>query len=228
MLACSGFIVALAAIPYDMRPRLMFLSTLISGPVTRTCIIVLLPSWQHQKTSSKFGVCFSRLVSMLIGRSKSRNPAALLWPAALVVWGPGSASSLHRHHCVQLVLALRETLRVRERSNQRWTTCAGVLIRPDASHEVDATNTVVLIAFVDAESELGTALLDRVAGPVTTFSLVDVAGWRAMLGSPTTLDSTRVEPWLRTELLHSASSPRLDPRVKRTIRMLRDQLAELN
>jgi AraC-like DNA-binding protein len=165
---------------------------------------------------------------MLIGGSKSRNPAALLWPAALVVWGPGSASSLHRHHCVQLVLALCETLRVRERASQRWTTCAGVLIRPDASHEVDATNTDVLIAFVDPESELGTALLDRVAAQITILSLADVAGWRSMLGSAATLDSARVEPWLRTELLHRAQIPRLDPRVKRTLRMLREQLAELN
>src|SRR5215472_1025149 len=121
---------------------------------------------------------------MLIGGPKRPNPAALLWPAALVVWGPGSASSLHRHHCVQLVLALREMLRVRERARQTWKTCGGVLIKPDASHEVDARNTDVLIAFVDPESELGTALLDRITGD---------------------------------------GPPRLDPRVKRILRIIRDQ-----
>ena len=163
---------------------------------------------------------------MLIGGPKRPNPAALLWPAALVVWGPGSASSLHRHHCVQLVLALRETLRVRERARQTWKTCGGVLIRPDASHEVDARNTDVLIAFVDPESELGTALLDRIADEVTILSPRDVAEWRSMLGDPATLDSARVEPWLKTELLRDARPPRLDPRVKRTLRMIRDQLAE--
>src|SRR5262245_707422 len=116
---------------------------------------------------------------MLIGGYK-RSPAALLWPAALVVWGPGSASTLHKHHCVQLVLALRETLRVRERARQTWKTCGGVLVRPDASHEVDASNTDVLIAFVDPESDLGTALLDRVAGAVEVLSLSDVAEGRVM------------------------------------------------
>src|SRR5215468_975376 len=163
---------------------------------------------------------------MLIGGPKRPNPAALLWPAALVVWGPGSASSLHRHHCAQLVLALRETLRVRERARQTWKTCGGVLIRPDASHEVDARNTDVLIAFVDPESELGTALSDRIASEVAILSSRDVAEWRSMLGDPATLDSARVEPWLKTKLLQEERRPRLDPRVKRALRMIRDQLAE--
>jgi len=163
---------------------------------------------------------------MLIGGPKRPNPAALLWPAALVVWGPGSASSLHRHHCVQLVLALRETLRVRERARQTWQRCGGVLIRPDVAHEVDARNTDVLIAFVDPESELGTALLDRIAGEVATLSSRVVAEWRSTLGDPATLHAARVEPWLKTELLGNVRSPRLDPRVKRALRVIRDQLAE--
>jgi hypothetical protein len=118
---------------------------------------------------------------MLIGGPKRPNRAAFLWPAALVVWGPGSASSLHRHHCVQLVLAFRETLRVRERARRPWKTCGGVLIRPDASHEVDGRNTDVLMAFVDPEGELGTALLDRIAGEVAILSPRDVAEWRSLL-----------------------------------------------
>jgi AraC-like DNA-binding protein len=127
---------------------------------------------------------------------------------------------------VQLVLALRETLRVRQRARQTWKTCGGALIRPDASHEVDARNTHVLIAFVDAESELGTALLDRIAGEVAILSPRDVAESRSMLGDPDTLDSACVEPWLKTELLREVRAPKLDPRVKRALRMIRDQLAE--
>jgi AraC-like DNA-binding protein len=163
---------------------------------------------------------------MLIGRSKGVDAAALLWPAALVVWGPGSASSLHRHHCVQLVLALRETLRFRRRSGQRWMKCDAVLVRPDVPHEVDASNTEVLIAFVDPESELGTALLDRVTGEISALTPEQVAGWRSALGDPATLNAARVEPWLTAELLHGRKPPRLDPRVKRVLRLLRDQLRD--
>jgi len=163
---------------------------------------------------------------MLIGGPKRPNPAALLWPAALVVWGPGSKSSFHRHHCIQLILGLRETLRVREQPRQAWKMCGGVLIRPDASHEVDARNTDVLIAFVDAESELGATLLDRISDEVTIIPMRDVAKWRSILGEPASLDAARVEPWLKTEFLQDLRSPRLDLRVKRALRLIRDKLAE--
>jgi quercetin dioxygenase-like cupin family protein len=52
--------------------------------------------------------------------------------------GAGSRSDLHRHHSVQLVMALRGTLRFRTGRYRRWTTAAAVLVQPDAWHEVDA------------------------------------------------------------------------------------------
>ena len=36
------------------------------------------------------------------------TPGMAAWPAALIVWGPGFASTAHRHHCVQLIMT--ETL----------------------------------------------------------------------------------------------------------------------
>src|SRR5678810_857246 len=95
---------------------------------------------------------------MLLPASTYVGASAFAWPAGLFLWGPGSWTDLHRHHCVQLVVALHGALRFRQRQHQRWTTCAAVLVRPDAWHEVDARGTDVMIAFVDAESELGTAL----------------------------------------------------------------------
>ena len=94
---------------------------------------------------------------MLLPASKYVDASAFTWPAALFLWGPGSWTDLHRHHCVQLVMALAGTIRFRPRQSQRWTTCDAVLVRPDAWHEVNARGAHVLIAFVDAESELGAA-----------------------------------------------------------------------
>ena len=38
--------------------------------------------------------------------------SAFTWPAALFLWGRGSWADLHRHHCVQLVIATpRQVLR---------------------------------------------------------------------------------------------------------------------
>src|SRR5262245_53966325 len=90
----------------------------------------------------------------------------LVWPAAMVVWGPGFKSAAHRHHCVQLVMAMKGILRIRSGSDHAWVICGAALIRPDAFHEVDASDTAVLIAFVDAESELGSALCERIEGNI--------------------------------------------------------------
>ena len=48
---------------------------------------------------------------MLLPASHDLGASAFTWPAALFLWGPGSWSDLHRHHCVQLVMALDGTLR---------------------------------------------------------------------------------------------------------------------
>jgi AraC-like DNA-binding protein len=163
---------------------------------------------------------------MLLPASRHAGAPAFTWPAALFVWGPGSWSDRHRHHCVQLVFGLRGTLRYRERERQRWTTCGAVLVRPDAWHEVDARNTEVLIAFVDAESDLGTALIERAANAVAPIDPGTVTEWRAQLGDPSALTSARVEPWVKQTLLHARRPPSLDPRVKRVLRSLPNRLAE--
>src|SRR5262245_28675925 len=88
-------------------------------------------------------------------------PGSLVWPAAMIVWGPGFTSAPHRHHAVQLVMAMTGNLQIRRGPDDTWLECGAALIRPDAFHEVDARDTNVLIAFVDAESELGAALCER-------------------------------------------------------------------
>jgi AraC-like DNA-binding protein len=163
---------------------------------------------------------------MLLPASQYVGASAFTWPAALFLWGPGSWTDLHRHHCVQLVMALDGALRFRERPRQRWTTCAAVLVRPDAWHEVNARGTDVLIAFVDAESELGAALAERTAVDVTPVPMATVAEWRAQLGDSVSLTAARVEPWVTTTLLSDRRQPSIDHRVKRVLRDLPNRLAK--
>jgi hypothetical protein len=58
----------------------------------------------------------------------SAAPNALLWPAAMLVWGPGYRSSKHQHHCVQLVMALKGELLVRSGPRRKWTKCRAILV----------------------------------------------------------------------------------------------------
>lgn len=163
---------------------------------------------------------------MLLPASKYVGASAFTWPAALFLWGPGSWTDRHRHHCAQLVMALRGMLRFRGRQRQRWTKCEAVLVRPDAWHEVDARDTDVLIAFVDAESDLGAALAARTESAVAPIAPGTVAEWRTQLGEPASLTADRVRPWVTDTLLRDRRPPSLDYRVKRVLRALPNRLAD--
>jgi AraC-like DNA-binding protein len=150
------------------------------------------------------------------------NPGALVWPAAMIVWGPGFTTAGHRHHCVQLVMATRGTLLIRGSSDDPWKRCGAAFVRPDAAHEVDARNTPVLIGFVDSESELGAALSECIEGSISCVSEALVDHWRAALGSVPT--EARVERWVRTELLHRRRPVRIHAGVSLVIKHLREKL----
>jgi AraC-like DNA-binding protein len=164
--------------------------------------------------------------SMLLPASQYMGASAFTWPAALFLWGSGSWTDLHRHHCVQLVMALDGSLRFRQRPRQRWTRCGAVLVKPDAWHEVDARDTHVLIAFVDAESELGAALAARTPSVVAPILPTTTAQWRAELGEAVSLTAARVEPWVTNTLLCERVPLSIDHRVRRVLRDLPNRLIE--
>ena len=120
----------------------------------------------------------------------------------------------------QLVMAVDGTLRFRQRPRQRWMRCDAVLVRADAWHEVDARGTNVLIAFVDAESELGAALAERTTTDVAPIPVATVGEWRRQLGDSASLTAARVEPWVTGTLLRDLLPPSIDHRVKRVLRDL--------
>jgi AraC-like DNA-binding protein len=152
------------------------------------------------------------------------NPGALVWPAAMFVWGPGFTSDHHSHHCVQLVMVMDGTLRIRSGSGDAWKSCGAALVRPDANHEVDARGKTLLIGFIDPESELGTALAERTRGNISPIPTAQVKRWRSALGSR--LTQSRVERWVRKELLNRRQSVKIHPRVRRVLRYLRDNLGK--
>jgi AraC-like DNA-binding protein len=152
------------------------------------------------------------------------NPGALAWPAAMFVWGPGFTSAHHSHHCVQLIMVMDGSLRIRSGSEDAWKSCGAALVRPDANHEVDARGRTLLIGFIDPESELATALAQRTRGDISPIPIAQVKRWRSALGSRVT--QLRVEHWVRKELLNRRQSAKIHPRVRRVLKYLRDNLSE--
>jgi len=149
-------------------------------------------------------------------------PGAFAWPAAMIVWGPGFVSSAHRHHCVQLAMTTQGTLRVRGGAADEWRRCGACLVRPDAVHEIDARDSTVLIGFLDAESDVGAALCERIERDIQCLGAQQLARWRDALEPP--LTKARVEEWVRNELLDARQTVRIHPKVKRVLRYLREEL----
>lgn len=145
-----------------------------------------------------------------------------VWPAALIVWGPGFNSMSHRHHCVQLVMALRRSLRVRRGAGDEWRRCSAVLVPPDVVHQIDARGDTILIAFIDAESELGGAMRGRATADITRIAASIVAGWRSALGVPPTGRS--VQAWIEGHLLGLEGEISIDPRVQQVLAHLRQAI----
>lgn len=150
------------------------------------------------------------------------KPGAWVWPAAMIVWGPGSTAARHSHHCVQLVMVLKGKLRIRRGPAAAWRNCGAALVRPDADHEVDARGSTFLIGFVDPESELGTALRERIKGDISCVPETEVEHWRLSLGS--TLTQMRVERWVRQDLLDGRRHATIHPGVRRVLKYLRENL----
>jgi len=140
------------------------------------------------------------------------------WPPVMIVWGPGFESAPHRHHCVQLLMTLRGSLLIRTGPEKAWRKCGAVWIRPDATHEMDARGSTLLIAFVSAESEMGAALSERLAGEITRVPARELARWRAALGP--TPNEARTQGWLSELVLHRARSVAMHPGVSRVLRRL--------
>jgi AraC-like DNA-binding protein len=160
---------------------------------------------------------------MVIQPRRLVSPGMCLWPAALIVWGPGLAWSRHAHDCVQLIVALRGALRIRERASTPWRRCRAVVVRADVDHEIDASGSLVLMGFIDAASTLGVAVAAHLRSPVGIVSSAEAVRWRQALGDPKALDATRIRKWVTSTLMRNSIPAEVDRRVEHVVRMLRER-----
>ncbi|HVW51933.1 MAG TPA: AraC family transcriptional regulator [Trinickia sp.] len=148
------------------------------------------------------------------------------WPTAMIVWGAGDASSEHRHHSVQIILALTASLRIRRCEGEPWHNCDAALVRADAPHEVDARGATVLITFVEPESALGAALAVRIPADITHVSATEAARWRGAICAAGSPSNAGIRRWLEEDLLGGHPPPTLHPGVRRVLRHVRNHLQE--
>ncbi|HEX7747860.1 MAG TPA: AraC family transcriptional regulator [Bordetella sp.] len=154
------------------------------------------------------------------------NSGAFPWPTAMIVWGAGDATSEHRHHSIQLVLALTDGLRVRRGEDESWRDCDAALVRANAPHAVDARGVTVLIGFVEPESRLGAALAERAGADITLIPRDEATRWRDAICAAGVPSDAQIKKWLETDLRGYIPQPTLHPGVRRVLRHIRDHLQE--
>jgi AraC-like DNA-binding protein len=93
-----------------------------------------------------------------------------------------------------------------------------VWVRPDATHEVDARGSLLLIGFFSVESDVGAALAERIEGEIACLSAHQVAKWRAELGP--TPNEARAEHWLIKFLMQRRRGLAIHPGVRRVLNHL--------
>jgi AraC-like DNA-binding protein len=150
-----------------------------------------------------------------------------LWPPLLATRGRGTKSARHAHHALHVVLATEGELRVTI-GDRPTTRACGIVTAPDVAHALDASETEVLLVFLDPESQAGASILPTLGGdsralsPEQRDALLEGATPRdIMLSSFGDEWTRRAVNVLGGEAL--GAKPQLHPRVKKLLALLRTQ-----
>ena len=149
----------------------------------------------------------------------SRNDVSP-WPAALIVWRLDAEYRPRSQYSAQVILPFRDSVRVRLQRGAMWTRCAALVAAARTPLAIDSGGPLVM-GFVDPDSEV-TVALDLPHGPtVAAIPEAVVERWRRALGDLDTLDSYRLDAWVRSELVNPSHQRSIHPGVRRVVHYLR-------
>lgn len=156
----------------------------------------------------------------------------LLWSGgSLWIGREAGRVTPHSHHAIQLSLALSGRFRFRSDPEGEWAEYAGALIRPHHRHQFDGCGQSVAQIFVEPETVLGRALLQRHAGaPIDRVpgEMVErlAAPLRADYAANANNDRLIAAGRRAIELLagNPSASSAVDPRITRAIEHVRARI----
>src|SRR5258706_1595234 len=137
-----------------------------------------------------------------------------VWNGVSAIFFYGYKTPPHSHNTVQLVFDLRKTFKCRVQ-NGEWAAYKSVITKENAIHQLDTNDSVQLLLYLDAESEVAKALKSKYLATYSINSLnLDVFDY----AKPGELEKCLIEPnpGLLEELVHHLLEQLLD-RKKRDI-----------
>jgi AraC-like DNA-binding protein len=178
---------------------------------------------------------FPILVGLRVTKASSRTSAPP-WRGTLLVSsghalyvGPAGDTRPHRHHALQLVVALEEPFEAQiERATPR--RFESLLIAADCEHRIEGRGLSLAIYYVDGSCEEGRVLSEWLAGEMARALPSDVAQLRRVVEAALAEPSSSALPLLRrrvSEVLQCAApgSPRGDPAIAKATALLEESLA---
>lgn len=137
--------------------------------------------------------------------------------------GPAGDTTPHAHHALQLGVGLDGPVRVRGGSG-RWQELDGALVPPDVPHQLDGQDKIVLLLYLEPESEDGRLWLSTASREIQALDRKTVADVRACVRSiEADLDvETAYTQILASVGIPGSRPPRSDPRIVTAIRTLRN------
>ncbi|AKU97457.1 Transcriptional regulator, AraC family [Labilithrix luteola] len=160
----------------------------------------------------------------IVADARMRADVLRPWPPLLATAGPGSASAMHAHHAMHLIVARSGTLRVRQgKARAKARSAAGILTSPDVPHAIDASGVEVVLVFVDPESDVGERLLATFDDPLRLVTEGERDALLSDLPRGATPDAIMI--WAEGAMARFAGAPqtkrRMHPRVKTLLARLR-------
>jgi AraC family transcriptional regulator len=172
--------------------------------------------------------------------SSPTRPRPVVGIGRVLLWSGGSLwigrsagrASPHAHHAIQISVALSGSVLFRSDPDGGWTPYVGLLIRPHHRHQFDGCGETVAQIFVEPETIVGRALLERQGAEAMNVFPADVteamaaplrSGFAANASSDELIAASKRALALVTGDL-PGSSP-VDPRIVRAIAHVRARMA---
>jgi AraC-like DNA-binding protein len=155
-----------------------------------------------------------------------------VWNSVSATFFYGGVTPFHSHNTMQLVFDMRKTFKCRVQ-NTEWGVYKSVIIKENAIHQLDTNDSVQLLLYLDAESEIAKAIRLNYLSGIDICSLnLEVLDY----ARPGELERCLIEPnaqlleqlvhRLLNQLIDNQKTDLSDERIKKVINLLASDSSE--
>jgi AraC-like DNA-binding protein len=155
-----------------------------------------------------------------------------IWDRVSAVFYSSYITSFHSHNTVQLLFDLRKKFKCRIQNGQ-WGVYRSLIIKENVIHQLDTSNSVQLIIYVDASSDIANALKSKylqqknfISPDVDILTLLTPGELEKCLIEGNQVLLEKLVHQILTGMIENKNTRVIDERVKKVIDLLADENTE--